>query len=226
MLRDGVPTDVPARELVPGDVVIVGEGDRISADARLIDGELTVDMSALNGEPVPAMRAADAEAVPGPLLEARELVFSGTACTAGQAHAVVTRTGMHTEIGRIAVLSQRGRTEPSPLERQVRRATWIIAAVAVATCWLTEPSSRPAKPPRPRLPTTSRSASRDTSSSRGAAFRMRISVWIETSGRGPPGPVRRGGHDRFREPAGDVDVLAADVEARLLPVPVEGVNDP
>ncbi|MCM4084848.1 cation-translocating P-type ATPase [Paractinoplanes hotanensis] len=131
VLRDNDPAEVPARELVPGDVVIVGEGDRICADARLIDGSLTVDMSALNGESVPVNRSADAEAVAGPLLEAGELVFSGTACVAGQAHAVVTRTGMHTEIGRIAALSQRGRTEPSPLERQVRRATWIIAAVAV-----------------------------------------------------------------------------------------------
>jgi calcium-translocating P-type ATPase len=131
-LRDGVLTEVPARELVPGDVVVLAEGDRISADARLIDGQLSVDMSALNGESVPAGRAADANVVPGPLLEARELVFSGTTCTAGQARAVVAHTGMHTEIGRIAALSQRGRVEPSPLERQVRRATWIIAIVAVA----------------------------------------------------------------------------------------------
>jgi calcium-translocating P-type ATPase len=132
VLRDGLITDVPARDLVPGDVIELAEGDRVCADARLIAGELSVDMSALNGESVPAGRAADAAAVPGPLLEARELVFSGTACTAGLARAVVVHTGMHTEIGRIAALTQRGRTRPSPLERQVRRATWIIAAVAVA----------------------------------------------------------------------------------------------
>ncbi|GAA2565139.1 cation-transporting P-type ATPase [Winogradskya consettensis] len=131
VVRDGVPVEVPARELVPGDVVIIGEGDRICADAKLIDGDLTVDMSALNGESMPADRHADAGAVPGPLLEAQALIFSGTACTAGQAYAVVIRTGMHSEIGRIAALSQRGRPEASPLERQVRRATWIIAAVAV-----------------------------------------------------------------------------------------------
>lgn len=130
-LRDGVLTEVPARELVPGDVVVLAEGDRISADGRLIAGEVSVDLSALNGESVPATRTADADVVPGPLLEARELVFSGTACTAGEARAVVTHTGMHTEIGRIAALSQRGKAEPSPLERQVRRATWIIAIAAV-----------------------------------------------------------------------------------------------
>ncbi|NMO57289.1 cation-transporting P-type ATPase [Actinoplanes sp. TBRC 11911] len=132
VIRDGVLSEAPARELVPGDVMALGEGDRICADGRLIEGAVSVDMSSLNGESVPAGRAADAEIVPGPLLEARELVFSGTACTAGQARAVVVRTGMHSEIGRIAALSQRGRTEPSPLERQVRRATWVIAAAAVA----------------------------------------------------------------------------------------------
>ncbi|MGA5302468.1 cation-translocating P-type ATPase [Nucisporomicrobium flavum] len=132
VLRDGVLCDVPAGELVPGDVLVVEEGDRICADGRLVDGALSVDLSALNGESVPASRSADAEVVAGPLLEAREMVFSGTVCTAGEGRAVVTRTGMHTEIGRIAALSQRGRGEPSPLERQVRRATWVIAAVAVA----------------------------------------------------------------------------------------------
>ncbi|MBB3101093.1 calcium-translocating P-type ATPase [Actinoplanes campanulatus] len=130
--RDGVLVEAPARDLVPGDVVEIAEGDRISADARMIDGSVAVDLSTLNGESLPVVRAADPEHVPGPLLEARELVFSGTSCTAGQARAVVTHTGMHTEIGRIAALSQRGHTEPSPLERQVRKATWIIAAVAVA----------------------------------------------------------------------------------------------
>ncbi|BCY09391.1 magnesium-transporting ATPase [Actinoplanes sp. L3-i22] len=131
VLRDGMLIEAPARDLVPGDVVEIAEGDRICADARLIDGSVAVDLSALNGESVPALRAADAELVPGPLLEARELVFSGTSCTAGQARAVITHTGMHSEIGRIAALSQRGRAEDSPLERQVRRATWIIAAAAV-----------------------------------------------------------------------------------------------
>ncbi|GIF23359.1 calcium-translocating P-type ATPase [Actinoplanes tereljensis] len=131
-LRDGLLAEVPARELVPGDVIEIAEGDRICADSRLIEGDLSVDLSALNGESVPAGRAADAEVVPGPLLEARELIFSGTACVAGQGRAVIIHTGMHSEIGRIAALSQRGRTDPSPLERQVRRATWIIAIAAVA----------------------------------------------------------------------------------------------
>jgi magnesium-transporting ATPase (P-type) len=59
-------------------------------------------------------------------------VFSGTTCTGGQTHVLVVHTGMQTEIGRIAALSQRVRREPSPLERQVRRVAWLIAAVAIA----------------------------------------------------------------------------------------------
>ena len=68
----------------------------------------------------------------GSRLAAQDLVFSGTVCTGGEAHAVVYATGMHTELGRIASLSERVKEEPGPLEQQVRRVSWLIAAVAVA----------------------------------------------------------------------------------------------
>ncbi|MEV4847533.1 cation-transporting P-type ATPase [Micromonospora matsumotoense] len=132
VVRDGTRAEIPAADLVPGDVLIVAEGDRVCADARIIDGAVTVDLSALTGESVPATRSADLATVTGSVLDAHSLVFSGTTCTGGEATAVVTRTGMHTELGRIAALSQRGATQRSPLETQVRRVTWIIAAVAVA----------------------------------------------------------------------------------------------
>ncbi|GAA2052061.1 cation-transporting P-type ATPase [Catenulispora yoronensis] len=132
VVRDGVRGEVKARDLVPGDVLIVAEGDRVSADARIIDGDVLLDLSSLTGESLPVSRSAQAAAEAGSLLEAHDLVFSGSTCTGGEATTVVTRTGMHTELGRIAALSQRVTTERSPLERQVRRATWIIAVVAVA----------------------------------------------------------------------------------------------
>jgi calcium-translocating P-type ATPase len=131
VVRDGVRSEIAARGLVPGDVLTIAEGDRVCADARIIDGTILMDLSALTGESMPSSRSAEPAAVVGALLEAHDLVFSGTTCTGGEASTVVTRTGMHTELGRIAALSQRVETEPSPLERQVRRATWIIAAVAV-----------------------------------------------------------------------------------------------
>jgi calcium-translocating P-type ATPase len=131
VVRDGARRDVAARDLVPGDVLIVSEGDRICADARILEGSVTLDLSALTGESMPVTRSNEPGTVIGALLEATDLVFSGTACIGGEVSTVVTRTGMHTELGRIAALSQSSTVETSPLERQVRRATWIIAAVAV-----------------------------------------------------------------------------------------------
>jgi len=132
VLRDGAPTVIEATGLVPGDVVLVEEGERIAADMRLLSGDVEVDLSTLTGESVPAVRSADLHDATVPRLAAQDLMFSGTVCTGGEAHAVVYATGMHTELGRIASLSERVREEPSPLERQVRRVAWLIAAVAVA----------------------------------------------------------------------------------------------
>jgi P-type E1-E2 ATPase len=72
--------------------LIVEEGESISADARLIDGALEVDISILTGESAPVSRSADTPDVSGPLLEARDVVFSGTLCTGGEARAIVTAT--------------------------------------------------------------------------------------------------------------------------------------
>ena len=130
-MRDGASREIDAVELVPGDVVVLEEGDRIAADIRLLSGAIEVDMSALTGESVPALRSASILDVEVPLLVARDLVFSGTNCTGGEAQGVVFATGMTTELGRIAALSERVTQDPSPLESQVRRVAWLIAAVAV-----------------------------------------------------------------------------------------------
>ena len=131
VLRDEVPAVIEVRQIVPGDVLTVEEGDRISADARMLTGTIEVDASTLTGESVPVARSAD-WADPGvPLLQARDLIFSGTTCTGGEAKAVVVGTGMHTELGRIAALSERVKPDRSPLECQVRRVAWLIAAIAV-----------------------------------------------------------------------------------------------
>ncbi len=132
VLRDDAIVTVAAVGLVPGDVLVLEEGHRISADARLLTGGLEVDTSTLTGESMTVYRSAKLTDVGVPLLEARDLVFSGTTCTGGDARAVVFATGMHTELGRIAALSERVKTEASPLESQVRRVAWLIAAIAVA----------------------------------------------------------------------------------------------
>ncbi|MFE1381760.1 cation-translocating P-type ATPase [Streptomyces sp. NPDC058740] len=130
VVRDGKPSTVEARDLVPGDVILLEEGDKVPADARVTDGGVEVDLSTLTGESVPAERIAAAGLLGAPLLEEPNLVFSGTTCVEGQARAVVFATGHHTELGRIAALSQRTRREGSPLERQVKKVAWLIAGVA------------------------------------------------------------------------------------------------
>jgi calcium-translocating P-type ATPase len=131
VMRDGAQRVIDTAELVPGDVVLVEEGERIAADMRLIAGAVEVDLSALTGESVPAERSAEFHDTNVPRMAARELLFSGTTCTGGDARAVVFATGMQTELGRIAALSERVKEEPSPLDQQIRRVSWLIAAVAV-----------------------------------------------------------------------------------------------
>ncbi|CAI9413806.1 cation-translocating P-type ATPase [Nocardioides sp. T2.26MG-1] len=133
VVRGGHRLQVDAREIVPGDLVVIEEGESICADARLVSGSLEVDLSAMSGESLPAVREAgepDGPEAPR-LVAARNVVLSGTTCLSGEGTAVVVHTGMTTELGRIAGLSSRTGHETSPLERQVRRVAWMIAAVAV-----------------------------------------------------------------------------------------------
>jgi calcium-translocating P-type ATPase len=129
--RDAKRRFVSVAELVPGDVLLVEEGERVPADARLFEGAVEVDLSTLTGESQPVLRAAGVNGKHGRLLDARDVVFSGTSVVSGQASALVWATGMQTELGRIAALSERMKPEPSPLELQVRRVAWLIAVVAV-----------------------------------------------------------------------------------------------
>ncbi len=131
VVRDGRRALVEARLLVPGDLIVLEEGDCVPADARLIEGRLQIDVSALTGESVPVTREAG-EPETEILLEARDLVFSGTSCTGGRARALVFATGMSTELGRISALTEGVGREESPLEQQVRRVAKLIAVVAVA----------------------------------------------------------------------------------------------
>jgi calcium-translocating P-type ATPase len=129
--RDGVAGEVDAVTLVPGDIVLLTEGDRLCADARLIEGSLELDMAALTGESQPVARSAQRTHPAAMPLEAEDLVFAGTLCSAGDAEGVVYATAMTTQLGRIAALSQRVRDEISPLQAQVNRAAQLIAFVAL-----------------------------------------------------------------------------------------------
>jgi P-type Ca2+ transporter type 2C len=131
--REGQERIIEARELVPGDVVLLNEGDAISADCRLVEAyRLSTDNSTLTGESMPVPRTADP--LPDPsasVLEVPNLVFAGTAAATGTARAVVYATGMRTEFGRIAGLTQSVQAESSPLQRQLERTSRVIAILSV-----------------------------------------------------------------------------------------------
>jgi Ca2+-transporting ATPase len=130
--RSGQLTQVPAEELVPGDVVAVEAGDLIPADGRLItSATLEVDESALTGESVPVSKdASDVAAADTPLADRIGMVYMNTNVTRGTAAFVVTATGMATEVGHISGLLQGQADEKTPLTRQLDTLTNQILTVA------------------------------------------------------------------------------------------------
>jgi magnesium-transporting ATPase (P-type) len=133
VLRDGQEARIAAEELVPGDIMLLAEGDAISADGRLIQAfELRVDQSTLSGESHPVRK--DADAVVGTdlaLAELPNLVFAGTAVVGGTGRAVVFAVGMATEFGKIAALTQSMGTQLSPLQKEIQGVTRLVSIFAV-----------------------------------------------------------------------------------------------
>ncbi len=130
-VRDGDENNVAVTSLVPGDVIQLREGDRIPADARVVDADgLLVDNAPLTGEANPIN--IDAAATEALLTEARNLVFAGCSVLRGTAHAVVFATGFRSQFGRIAMLSREIRRKPSPLERETRHMVRVLTIIAVA----------------------------------------------------------------------------------------------
>lgn len=133
VIRDGDVMQIPARELVPGDLLLLEEGDIVPADGRLIEEfELRTNNATLTGESTPARKIADPvleEALQH--LEVPNLVFSGTSVASGTGKVVVTDTGMATEFGKIAKLTQAVTEEQSPLQKELVWATKIVAILAV-----------------------------------------------------------------------------------------------
>jgi magnesium-transporting ATPase (P-type) len=133
VLRDGAPVEVEADALVPGDVVLLAEGDAISADCRLIAAsELATSDAALTGESEPVRRQSEPVLEDMPRIEARNLVFAGTSVASGTARAVVYGTGAETEFGHIYRLAGSLQDERSPLQREVAVAARRVALVAVS----------------------------------------------------------------------------------------------
>ena len=144
VLRDGRVLRVPSAELVRGDLLLLGEGDAVGADARLaVATSLRVQEASLTGESEAVLK--DVATLPNPaaLGDRLDMVFKGTAVVQGTGRAVVTATGMDTEIGSIAEMLEATAEEPTPLEKEVGRigrmlgiAVVIIAVVVVGTILL------------------------------------------------------------------------------------------
>ncbi len=134
VIRGGQEREIEAEDLVPGDVMLLEAGNSISADARLVTvAEMGVNNSALTGESEPQRRLANAlDIEKAALADLPNLVFAGTSVVAGTGTAVVYATGMSTEIGKIAGLTQEVKPEPSPLQKQMTKITKIIASIAVS----------------------------------------------------------------------------------------------
>lgn len=123
---------VDRHELVPGDVLLLEEGEQVPADARLIEAVgMRVDMSALTGEAAPKRRRARPSAGASPL-DADNIVFAGTTVLSGHGRAVVYATGGHTEFGKIAHLISAVDGGPSPLQREIARVTHVVALLSSA----------------------------------------------------------------------------------------------
>jgi sodium/potassium-transporting ATPase subunit alpha len=129
VIRKGKEREIPAREIVPGDLIILSEGDKVPADSRLIDtAYLMVNNAPLTGEsePFPLNHAP----FDGELIQSRNISFAGTNIVSGSGKGVVFATGMRTEFGRIAHLTGTVTSGLSPLQKEIIKITRIIAAIA------------------------------------------------------------------------------------------------
>jgi len=131
ILRDGQAQSLLATDLVPGDLILLSEGDRVPADARIIFAEgLLVNNAPLTGEAQPvSLQAAPFQ---GRLIESNNIAFAGCLVLRGTAQAVVFATGLRTEFGHLAHLSQGIRRAPSPLERQTAHMVRVLTMIAVS----------------------------------------------------------------------------------------------
>jgi Ca2+-transporting ATPase len=129
--------EIPARELVPGDIIILRTGDHIAADARLIEAvNLKSNEAPLTGESTPVEKGTDIIAAETPLGDRANMVFTGTAVIDGRGVGVVTATGMDTEFGKIAGLLQAVKAERTPLEINLDRTGKWIAIGALVLCFV------------------------------------------------------------------------------------------
>lgn len=135
VLRDGIEFEIPTRELIPGDIILLKEGDKIPAEGRIIEfTNLTIDEAPLTGESEPVVK--DNQIIEKnnsvPIQELHNMLFMGTYINTGRAKALVTGTGVNTEIGKISnQLNEMGSIEDIPLTRKLNRLGYILGIVVI-----------------------------------------------------------------------------------------------
>ncbi len=138
VIRGGKQTKISAAEVVAGDIILLSSGDRVPADARLIESvEISCDESALTGEALPASKNAFAKLTQDtPVAERKTCVFASTTVLTGHGKAIVTATGMNTQIGKIADMLGREKAPQTPLQLRLEKISRVLGIGAVAICLL------------------------------------------------------------------------------------------
>ncbi len=133
VVRDGKESIIEARELVPGDILLLGAGDQVGADARLLEAaSLEATEAALTGESLPVQKHTEEVAEDAGLGDRRNMIYSGTHLTAGRGRAVVVATGLQTEVGKIASLTATSEEPKTPLEVRLKQfGNWLVGASIV-----------------------------------------------------------------------------------------------
>jgi len=135
VLRDGKETLIDAALVVPGDILLLETGDKVPADARIIESlNLKTEEAALTGESVPVRKDSKVIAEKVGVSDRRNMLFAGTIVAAGHSKAIVTATGMSTEFGKIAKMIQEAKPEATPLQRKLKRLGAQLGILVVAIC--------------------------------------------------------------------------------------------
>ena len=132
VLRNGKEEMIPAKEVVPGDILLLEAGDRLPADARLLEVvDLQTDEAVLTGESIPVTKGLGALKKEMPVGDRKNMVFTATHITYGRGKAIVTATGMNTEFGKIAEMVQEAEEEETPLQKKLDKFAKKVAKIVI-----------------------------------------------------------------------------------------------
>jgi P-type Ca2+ transporter type 2C len=135
VFRAGKVMEVPSAEIVPGDILLLESGSRVSADARILESAgLKIEEAALTGESLPIEKTTRAIAEDSALADQTNMAFMGTVCVYGRGRAVVTDTGMNTQLGKIAKSIQEISQGQTPLQKRLAHVGWVMAMAGIGIC--------------------------------------------------------------------------------------------